>query len=155
MTLRHVLGLVGALLLVVIAFAVLIVDWRTIGPSDVALTVEAELRGNILTISGETDLPDGTTLNWDAAKDSFGAVGPNISGTATVVAGRFLAEQRFVSLAPGTQVVVAVRFYPGADQPKQAIDRFGEDGERLRGPGLRYDSEAPLWRVEGRFTVQQ
>jgi hypothetical protein len=153
-TRRRAIALAGTLVLVAAAWALLFVDWRTIGPSNVLVTLDAEMYGRKVTLSGETDLPDGTELDWDVAKDDSAEFRLDLHGTTTVADGGFRVDADFVDLAPGTPVVVAVRFYPGDWQPAEVVERFGENGERLRGSGLRHESESPFWYVEKKIEVQ-
>jgi hypothetical protein len=142
------IGLAIAGPLVVAFTALVMVDWRTVEPANVALTLDGELRGETIRMWGQTDLPDGTELSWTIATDEYGPGRTDLRGETLVSDGQFQVEQRFVALASGAPVMIAVSFYPGEEQPQGVVDRFGVEGERLRGGGLRFDSESPFWYVE-------
>ena len=147
---------VGALIALMVALLLLgglaewLVDWRQIGPPSAAVSFEPTINGKSVTISGVTDLPDGTILDWELIRGTYARseIATLISFDSVIVTGgRFTATTNGGPFRPGTILSVGVRFHPGIGQPAATVERFGPNGEHLRGAGVLDASGSPVLLV--------
>lgn len=148
--------IVVVLAVALLAAAVLItfVDWRQIGPPNALVSFEPTLEGRTVTLDGVTDLADGTTLDWRVSEGEPGQLGGVYlrTGETAVANGRFTATIPIPGELTGV-LKVEVRFYPGTWQPPVTVERFGQDGEHLRGSGVVEDSGSPVLVVKREILV--
>jgi hypothetical protein len=135
-----------------LALALLMVNWRQIGPASASLTFDATAdKFGTITVDGVTDLPDGTRLSWDVRRGPYSQPDPGAPhlrhGEATVSDGRFSVTIDDMPSATGTVMSIGLRFYPIDDQPPATVARFGPEGEHLRGSGVVDDSGTPVLLV--------
>jgi len=125
-------------------------------PPTIALTLDASLEGNDLTISGTTGLPDGALLGYAVRHEQM-AIDTETpewmlftEGAVTISDGRFRTVVDASALDPGefaVSVAFTVDLPKGASQPDEVLERFGQRCEKLNGPNvvlLRNKSRAVL-----------
>jgi len=124
---------------------IVFVDWRQIGPPNALVSFEPLVDGRTVTIDGVTDLPNGTLLDWEAFDGELNQPGGRSSfryGEMAAQGGRFdamfMVPERLTAL-----LTIEVSFYAGDWQPAATIERFGANGEHLRGSGV-IDSSGTL-----------
>jgi hypothetical protein len=107
--------------------------------TDPQLCLNARISRRILNVSGSTSLTDGAIVQvW--AEDFGTGYGEHwITDTVnfTVVDGAFGGTFDLSSWGAGTVTVSAV-FAVGSQQPAEIIDRYGVNGERLKGPDVQF-----------------
>lgn len=132
-------GLIGFFVLVSIAillFTVIQSRWNA-----VTLSLEVATEGTVLTVSGETNLPERTLLIYEVAPKSAAArerEGLYATGVVVVNRGVYRVELD-TSLFETYDVIVTVRFQVSPDGPPQSaavVKRFGRNGERINGKNL-------------------
>jgi hypothetical protein len=102
------------------------------------LTLNAETTGETVRVSGTSDLPDGTILQYNVWQDDADDVHASF-GEATVVSGRYEFKVS-TSGWPVRAFRVRVAFSSGDFQPRAVVDKFGPAGEHLAGPNVTDDS---------------
>jgi hypothetical protein len=143
-----------AVALLAAAGLIVFVDWRQIGPPNALLSFEPTLEDRAVTLVGVTDLADGTTLDWRVSEGEPGQLGGVYfrSGETVAANGGFTATIPIPGELTGV-LQVEVRFYPGTWQPPVTVERFGQDGEHLRGSGVVEDSGDPVLVVKREILV--
>lgn len=126
-----------------------VVAQRMLVRPSVMLTVEARTEGDVLLVSGQTDLPDGARIHVAAWHDELLPLG--VYSTATVADGRYGAQVELERWPRGS-VHVFVSFGVDERQPPSVIERFGRNGERLQGPAVHEDSDG-FRTLQGSNTV--
>ena len=142
----------AAAVLLVAAALLLFVDWRQLGPPSALVTFEARVNGETITIDGVTDLPDGTRLEWQAYEGEASEARHLVYGDTTTAAGRITASTIIAEQASGA-MTIEVRFYAHASQPSATVERFGPNGENLRGSGVLEDSGTPVLVVKRQIAL--
>jgi len=108
----------------------------------VQLTLEAEVLGDTLLVHGTTNLPDGSLLSYEIHQVEDPQLRWHAEGHAQVAFGAF-SERIDIGDWPGGDVEVFLSFpsaLGGVEQPEEAVERFGERGERLTGSNVvEYD----------------
>jgi len=131
--------------------AVLITACTAAGPP-LSLTIRAAAERDRFAISGTTDLPDGAVIRVVAAPST----GANIPfpTPATVQNGTYSASVDTARWEAGTELVVVATFFVGPDSNAAVVERFGSNGERLTGQGVREDSDGVrIFQVSTRVTL--
>jgi len=114
---------------------------------DTHVTAVAHLDGNVASVAGETNLPDGAVISYRFfVQDSADAT--SINGTTTVRDGRF-ALIADVSGLPVGRPSVDLTFGVGwdVDQPANVVLLYGPYGQRLAGDQVWSDSGDNLLEV--------
>jgi hypothetical protein len=150
---------IAGLVLFAVPLALLMVNWRQLGPASASLTFDATAdKFGTISVDGMTDLPDGTHLSWQVRRGPYSQPDPGAPhlrhGEVTVSDGGFLATIDELPSATGTVMSIGVRFYPVDDQPPATVARFGPEGEHLRGPGVVDDSGTPVLLVIREVVIQ-
>lgn len=122
----------------------------------VDLTLEVSVASHVLTVSGSTDLPDGTWLCYELRRP--GDVTFFADGGVKVEGGRYSTDIDR-QWAPG-EVVIWLTFqtqaggvtWGPAQQPPEVIVKFGELGEKLQGGNVTRSGS--VRRVECVATVE-
>lgn len=108
------------------------------------LTTDAMTRGTTLTVSGNTDLPDGSVIHllgfYSGVDPLHLAMVSGLPSTTTVVSGSYQATADTSTWSLG-KVITTALFYVDATQPPAVLERFGPNGERLDGPQVREDTD--------------
>ncbi len=104
------------------------------------MTVIPRISGSTLNVSGDTDLPDGSRIQYqiwpgDLQTSEAVVLGSLVNGELVVQKGQFAKSVDVRSWPPGA-IHVWVAFDPVPDQPQAVIDRFGSDGHLLTGPDV-------------------
>jgi hypothetical protein len=150
-----VLVILAILALVGVAAAILFVDWRQLGPPTAQMSFETSMDGRYVRIDGTTDLPDGTMLDWDLAR---GGIDQRAGASFLRVGETTTAGGRFTAMIPMPEgytglVNIGVAFFAHDYQPPATVERFGPDGENLRGSGVYEDSGTPYLLVIREMTL--
>ncbi len=109
-------------------------------PFRVTLAPKAELRGNVLAVSGATSLLDGSVISWNIGRDrGEGAWDTYLSGVTEVRAGQF-SFQADVDSIPGDKLYawLVFSFFSSANQPEQVREKYGERGQNLEGDHVHF-----------------
>jgi hypothetical protein len=119
----------------------------------IVLTLSTEIQGDVLNISGRTNLPNRAILLYKVGQVS--AAPMSIDGTLAVLDGGYATQVDISGLPPGT-IEVWVGFQTlligNERQPEEVIERYGEAGENLHGENvIEVDGSK---RVEVRQTVE-
>lgn len=104
------------------------------------MSVDGSIEGTTLTVRGTTDLPDGSLVWVGAHHEDLWQIADG--NEAITVDGSF-ATVLDLDRWPNGPISVNASFSLRDDQPPEAIERFGADGEHLSGPGVRWDSDGP------------
>ena len=95
-------------------------------------------------MAGTTDLTEGTNLTLKFDHDTLVPTIPNID---TLVSRGAFEHTVTTSDWPPGRVTVYVEFVPGPWQPREVQERFGAEGETLRGANVIDDSGTPTLRL--------
>ena len=107
-------------------------------PANAVITIEVQVDGEVLTVGGTTDLPDGTILKVTAADVRIESY-HGTDSLVNVAGGRYQASLGISGWRPG-QILVGAGFAPGyPGQPPEVVTRFGAMGEQLTGPQVHQD----------------
>lgn len=128
------------------AFGALVILVALIGgrESRPALSLDTYLAENSLMISGQTDLPDGTLVDyefWAVDPNGQPALGLDLRAEAVVKSGRYQASHDLSSWPKVGILRVWVAFAPDSRQPIAVQERYGIGGTRLSGRDVVEDSE--------------
>ena len=112
------------------------------GTETVELTVGHRSEWRVLWVEGETDLPDGSYVNYRVTHDLARTSSPDAwpatnlveSGRSTIRDGTYWARVNTLNWPAGT-VRVLVQF-PFPPQPPEVVARYGEFGEHLTGDNV-------------------
>lgn len=123
--------------------AALAAIWFFLGET-VSLTLEPEINGDTLIVKGTTDLPDGALITYEVTSNKPRQTLEETSrfryeGSARVKDGRYAAEVDLSDWPQGS-----IRIWAAfqamrrntVEQPEAILERFGEMGEKLRGPNV-------------------
>jgi hypothetical protein len=103
-------------------------------PVRVSVTPHAVLNGDVLAMSGTTDLVDASVLIWEVGRWSDGSGTPYRKGKVTVADGKFSFDAN-VSSVPG-KTLYAFLVYAMDGQPDSAVAKYGDFGQNLRSSHL-------------------
>ena len=115
------------------------------------MTISTAVADGAVTVSGETDLPDGAivtvqVVQWDKwqAESADGAA-PDVDTSpwvvteqTTVADGRYETILPMTGWPPGKGLAISY-FWIDPEQPAVVIERFGPDGSGLKGPDVSDD----------------
>lgn len=129
----------------------------TEGTESVALTVDHRSEWRVLWLEGETDLPDGSSVNYRVTHDLARTSSPDAwpatnlieSGRSTVQGGTYWAKVNTLNWPAGT-VHVLIQF-PFPPQPAEIVTRYGEFGEHLTGDHVTVNQGMKAVEVEHTF----
>ncbi len=124
----------------------------TIG-ANATISLSVGAAGGTVTLSGTTDLPDGSQLDlqlvhidkWNASQTTGASADPADSpwvlyATTTVRGGAF-SEPFEVPAWPSGRLVGVADFWMYGSQPLAAVDRYGEYGDKMHGPDVIASSD--------------
>ena len=137
----------------------------TIGAT-ATMTIATEVGDGTVTVTGETDLPDGAVIGiqavqWDQwQREAADGTAPDVEtspwvrpGQAVVADGRYEATLPIDGWPAGHGVAFAY-FWVDAGQPADVIARFGADGSGLKGPDVTdRDLFGPTLQVQDDFDI--
>lgn len=109
-------------------------------PVTVAMAPKAELRGNVLAVSGTTSLLDGSVISWEMGRDRGGGLWDTyLSGEAEVRGGEF-SFQANVDSIPGNKLYALLKFsfFSSVNQPEQVREKYGERGQNMKGDHVHF-----------------
>ncbi|MGJ9460326.1 hypothetical protein [Oceanobacillus sp. CF4.6] len=121
--------------------------------AEVDLTMETEAIESTLTVSGETNLPNGTLLTYEVSHlDDFEKYS---TGEIEVIDGDYHTEIDISDWPEGDiNVWLAFQTILGTtvEQPKEVIEKYGEMGENLEGDNV---TDGDMKRIELEETVSK
>lgn len=112
-------------------------------PIRVAMAPKAELRGNVLAVSGTTSLLDGSVISWKMGRDrGEGVWDTYLSGETEVRGGQF-SFQANVDSIPGDKLyaLLVFSFFSSVNQPEQVREKYGERGQNLEGDHVHFHGD--------------
>jgi hypothetical protein len=137
-------GLLGILLVVAVLGCSPDFFDLTPEPANLRLTISVQLDGHVARVSGATDLPDGTIIDIYAKNYDV----PRGATTYTrVVAGGYSVVIDIGALVSGPAQFTVVMTPSDPEQPQAVRDRFGSNGEKLRGSGTENDDSDSAGRA--------
>jgi|SRR6056297_2704123 len=127
--------------LIFVIFCFSFVFWALLsdGGKNVELTYKAEIQGDILKVSGNCDLPEGSLLTLSALSISSPlSSSPGMETESLIKVGNGYFEKELdLSSFPDGEIDVSIYFYPTRkEQPEKVVEEFGKKGEKLEGENL-------------------
>ncbi len=115
----------------------------------VELTLDAERTGETLKFSGTTNLPDGALLLYRITLPADADGGSSLEWTGVVNDGRFEGESPPLNWPVELLVAFQMDLDRDGQQPAELIERFGENGEKMKGDTVAYYYEETAGRRAG------
>jgi hypothetical protein len=149
------------------AAALLMQGPRLIAGLDATATMDIDVavQGESVTVRGTTDLPDGSNVivdvlqldEWERASADGTQPGydsPWWRYADTTVQGGTISSTFSIADWPAGRGLARAYFWMDSGQPDAAIDRFGLEGQELRGPDVTDDPDyGPLLQVQQPFEI--
>ncbi len=118
--------------------------------NDVSFTMDAEIQGQELTISGAATVPDGAIICYEVTASDRVVLGNFARGGIKVDDGSYLAAIDISEFEPSELQVWAafqtVMASSSGKQPPEIIEQYGEAGEKMTGEQVV--KSGALYRVE-------